>query len=102
MGTGGVQHPRAPRFQRPVRLHRLAVGADEHRLPRLHLLRGLHLPGAQRLQPPHHAVVVDDAAQHNAAAGGCGLLRHAHRPLHAVAEPGALRLYHSHSMPPSA
>ena len=81
----------------------LAVGTDNHRLPRLYLGHIVRLPCAQRLQLPHHMRVVDDAAQHDAAAllpGG--LLRQLHRPLHAVAEPGGFGQYHRHGTPPNS
>ena len=103
IGTGCVHHLRAQRLQLLIDLPRLAVGADDDRLPRPHLRYVVHLPGAQRLQILHHMGVVDDAAQHDAAslfAGG--LLRQLHRTLHAVAEPGGLCQDHRHDTPPSS
>ena len=68
-------------------------------------IRLLNVDGAaaQRLQLTHHMGVVDDAAQHHAAALFTGrLLRQLHRTLHTVAEPGALRLNDAHRAPPSS
>ena len=103
IGTGGIHHVRTYGLQVLIDLPRLAVGADDDRLPRPHLRHIIHLPGAQRLQILHHMGVVDDTAQHHAAslfAGG--LLRQPHRTLHAVAESGGLCQNHRHDTPPSS
>ena len=102
--TGGVDTHRSQLLQTVKDLLALPVGADDHRLAGADLLHGVHLSGPQRLQLCHHMDVVDDAAQHGAAAlfTGC-LLRQLHSPLHAVTETGAFGYsYLCHWIPPSA
>ena len=103
IGTCGVHDRRAGGLQLLVNLLFLAVGTDDHRIPRLHLRGVVHLPRTQCGQSLHHVGVVDDAAQHDAAALVPGrLLRQLHGALHAVAEAGGFRQYHTHVTPPSA
>ena len=102
MGTGGIHDLCAPLLQHPQSLPCLAVGTDDHRLSRPHLLRAVRLPRTQRLQRCDDPVIVYDTAQHNAAAFPGSHLRHVHGPFHAVAEPRRLRQYHLHSIPPRA
>ena len=103
VGTGGVDAPGPHGLQPLQHLPGLPVGADDHRVSGADLIRGIHLAGSQLLQPGHHIGVVDDAAQHHAAAGfPGGLLRQLHGPADAVAETGAFRLDHRHTIPPNA
>ena len=67
------------------------MGSDHHRVPRRQASRVLGLPDTPAGQILHHVGVVDQVSQHPASAGLLpGLCRQLHRPLHAVAESGAL------------
>ena len=101
--AGGI-HTLCADLREPVQhLLALAVGADDDRIPRLHLLHTVDAARARLLQFMHHMGVVDDAAQHHAAALFPGrLLRNLYRPLHTVAKTGAFCLDHPHCTPPSS
>ena len=102
IGTGGIHDARALFLQSPVRPHRFAVRTDDHRFPRLYLGHIVHRPRSQRLQLLYHRRVVDDAAQHDAAALGSGPFGQLHRPLHTVAKARRFRQDHFHDTPPRA
>ena len=103
VGTGGV-HTLDAHFRQTVKdLLALAMGADDDRIAGADLLHAVHTAATQLLQFPHHVGIVDDAAQHHAAAlFPCGLLRQTHGAFHTVAESGALCLNDSHCTPPSS
>ena len=64
----------------------LAVGADEHGLPRLCLVGRRDEAHAKVFDLAHDARVVHDAAEHRAAARFCRFARKVDRALHAIAE----------------
>ena len=103
VGTGGVLYLRAALLQMAVDRSRLSVGADEdHRSLRDSLGTVGHLQ-TQVAQPGDHLVVMDEVAQHHAAAALTGkLFGHLNSPLHAVAEPRVLGKRHLHACSPSA
>ena len=72
--------------QRIKRRSRLAVGADEHGLPRLCLVGRRDEAHAKVFDLAHDARVVYDAAEHRAAACFCRFARKVDRALHAIAE----------------
>ena len=103
VGTGGVDAYR-PDLRQPLQhLLALAVGPDDDRISRPHFLRAADGAAAQFFQLTHHMGVVDNAAQHHAAALFTGrFLCQRYGALHAVAETGALRLNDPHRTPPSS
>ena len=86
----GAHDLRPARRERGKRLSRLAVGADEDRLPRFCLPGARDKAHPKVFELPHDARVVHDAAEHRAAVRPRRFLREPDRALHAVAEAGGL------------
>ena len=103
IGAGGVYALYAQLRQPVKNLFSLSVRTDDDRIAWLDLLHAAYAAAAHRLQIPHHMGIVDDAAQHHAAAQFLGgLLRQSDGTFHAIAKSGALRLNDFHCTPPSS
>ncbi|MPM61560.1 hypothetical protein SDC9_108420 [bioreactor metagenome] len=104
VGAGGADAAKSPRRQFLHQLPPLSVGAEHHGCALRRVLRPSDFPHAQSLKLRHHAGIVNQVPQHDAAAAfGGGFLRKLHRSLHAIAKTGALRQEHFHSgIPPTA
>ena len=94
---------RAARLQLLQHLPALAVGADEHRLPRCRLLGRRDQTHPLALQLRDDIGVVDNAPEHRAAMRLGRFVRERDRALHAVAEACGLSKNDPHSgAPPTA
>ena len=66
MRAGRVDHGDAPRLALRVNLRRHAVGADDDRLPGLHVAQRIDAAHACRSQPLHLLRIVDERAERHA------------------------------------